>query len=554
MLYKSCSHLPKYRCSAKYCTQSLYKHPSREDDFSSRALYPPIEKPCKEDPEKKYSNGLKRQQTVEEKLFLVNVPRAWGWKCFMVHEGTIPFNNLKFAQHVTRTHLIKDHRLPDFYNRTTKEASTLTSQMQQYVAESLEYQLHVGHRKLLEGITDIERDKQTTNIIVSELNRVIMNSLKTHGYDTMSFQVDYSPRIEASWKLNSLNETVVEKNYPEGIPLHELPEEYLERPSDKYIQYIGHPILQLRHAHPLPSLLDKRSANIFNFSVPAFDYDPHVALGYNMERRHITNIPGFWPGDNREFSFLSYHSSNHIAHRPQAYGSTDAEEAVQSQIILASFGWLMSLACYQGFSVYNDVTYPLVTQTVATDGKKFVFGVVQLNTTEIHHKNHYENPCCNICWITKEMTLFDEYKSGKLIGFNEKVLEVLLQFYINRPEPLQGVKLKPYLGQEVKHIADYEDIEKREWLEHQFKHFSSNRPPSRRDLMYEVDDWERIFKIQYRRRPQDARKRPFELRQNPYHLQMNEIKSAYIPKHLRPDKYLPKWRQRKRIKTFFPEW
>lgn len=65
------------------------------------------------------------------------------------------------------------------------------------------------------------------------------------------------------------------------------------------------------------------------------------------------------------------------------------------------------------------------------------------------------------------------------LGFNEKVLEVLLQFYINRPEPLQGVKLKPYLGQEVKHIADYEDIEKREWLEHQFKYFSSNRPPSR---------------------------------------------------------------------------
>lgn len=70
---------------------------------------------------------------------------------------------------------------------------------------------------------------------------------------------------------------------------------------------------------------------------------------------------GFWPGDNREFSFLSYHSSNHIAHRPQAYGSTDAEEAVQSQIIFASFGWLMSLACYQGiFHFINMLTLKIV--------------------------------------------------------------------------------------------------------------------------------------------------------------------------------------------------
>lgn len=71
--------------------------------------------------------------------------------------------------------------------------------------------------------------------------------------------------------------------------------------------------------------------------------------------------------------------------------------------------------------------------------------------------------------------------------------------------------------------------------------------------MYEVQDWERIYKIQFRMRPQDARRRPFELRQNPYHKKMSENKGAYIPKALRSDKDLPKWKQRKFAKTFYPE-
>lgn len=71
--------------------------------------------------------------------------------------------------------------------------------------------------------------------------------------------------------------------------------------------------------------------------------------------------------------------------------------------------------------------------------------------------------------------------------------------------------------------------------------------------MYEVHDWERIFKIMYRQRPMDARRRPFELRENPYRTPMNSGKGKYIPKALRPDRNLPKWRQRKFARRFYPE-
>lgn len=60
------------------------------------------------------------------------------------------------------------------------------------------------------------------------------------------------------------------------------------------------------------------------------------------------SVLGFWPGEPREFSFLSYHHSNHVKYRPESYGKIDAEETLQCQGILASFAWLMSLASYQG--------------------------------------------------------------------------------------------------------------------------------------------------------------------------------------------------------------
>ena len=58
----------------------------------------------------------------------------------------------------------------------------------------------------------------------------------------------------------------------------------------------------------------------------------------------------------------------------------------------------------------------MVSQTVLTDGRIFVFGVYQLNTTETFYENPYENPKSNICWIKPSAPLFEKYENGKLIG------------------------------------------------------------------------------------------------------------------------------------------
>lgn len=151
---------------------------------------------------------------------------------------------------------------------------------------------YFSREKVFHDLSDVDRDKEITKIIVEELNRVILNSLSKDECHLRSVQIDFTPRIEASWKVDSLVETVVKKQNKDGIPLEELPEEYLDRPSDKFIQYIGHPILQIRHTNPLPALMERKEADLLGYSVPVYEYDPHITLGYNMERRHVTNIPG----------------------------------------------------------------------------------------------------------------------------------------------------------------------------------------------------------------------------------------------------------------------
>lgn len=128
-----------------------------------------------------------------------------------------------------------------------------------------------------------------------------------------------------------------------------------------------------------------------------------------------------------------------------------------------------------GFSTFNDITYPLTTQTVITNGQWWSFFVYQLNTTLVHSEYADENPKRNICWVTEPIKLFDKIENEKVHGLNEEVLKTLIKFYTNIPEERIGVDLKPYLGKSKKVIADTIGDKKRNWLEKHYKHLMCNR-------------------------------------------------------------------------------
>lgn len=255
---------------------------------------------------------------------------------------------------------------------------------------------------------------------------------------------------------------------------------------------------------------------------------------------------GFWPGDANQFSLLSYHKRGHFVSRPYE-DLSEKKEAIHRQGILASYSWLNALANFLGFTTFNEITHPLVTQTVITNGQIWSFYVYQLNTLLMHSNNTVENPRRNVCWATPELKLYEKVENGKLVGFNEDVLKKLLKFYGNVPEERLGVNMRPYLNANEKVIADYVDVEKRIWLEREYKHLMSHRP--RRKEPDEIYAWEKIYKIDHKTRPMDKRLRPFELFKNPYHRRLDERLPFYIPRCLRPD--LPRYKGRY-AKEFWP--
>lgn len=152
----------------------------------------------------------------------------------------------------------------------------------------------------------------------------------------------------------------------------------------------------------------------------------------------------------------------------------------------------------------------------------------------------------NKCWGTDEMQLFEKIEDdGKVIGFNDDVLRNLIQFYLSEPKQ-RDYDMKPYLDKDEETIADIDHVERREFLERNYKNLMSGRPRHRQDNIPEVYLWEWIYKIKFNTRPLDPRRRFFELNQDPWDRRLDDYHPKYIPRSQRIGGYhdkINKWRK-----------
>lgn len=316
-------------------------------------------------------------------------------------------------------------------------------------------------------------------------------------------------------------------------------------PIDRPIQYLGAPSITIRSDLPLSQIIPFSDSENDDFQVPFYKFDPRV-IGISRTHRGLINIPGYWPGERNQFGILSFNNRGHLRIR-QYKDERESKEAIHYQGILSSFAWLNAQANMLGFTTFNDITYPIVTQLVVTNGKLWSFYVYQMNTLLVHSENTMENKKRNVCWATPELKLFEEIKDGKVTGFNPDVLKMLIQFYGNEPQKRLGANLRPYLGSEEKIIAHYSDEDKRQWLEREYKFVMSNRSRHKSDI--EIYNWEKIYKIDHQTRFMEKRRRPFELFYKQTDRKLNDRLPNYIPRALRPD--LPRHKGRY-AKEYFP--
>ncbi|XP_028167434.1 28S ribosomal protein S30, mitochondrial [Ostrinia furnacalis] len=473
---------------------------------------------------------IKKLNTVEEKQMALNMPRYYGWPCVMLHEDKVPYNAMPLVQCYTRTHFIPSEKLPDSYADNTSTAEEITKEVKSFIEDAICIESEGVDREVLLSTDKSElsqKENAVAKCIVKQINRIICNNLTDKVPHILSSQVDFEPRHEAFWFVGGVDIPTSVRLWRQKYKCYE---ERMDENVDRPVQYKGTPLLTLRNKLPLKPIIPYSEAKNPDFKVPKFTYAPNN-IGYFQEFRHGTNIPGYWPGDYDEFGVLSYHGRGHILDRKDTFGPEDNLEALHCQAMKASFGWLLAQANFQGFTTYNDITYPLVTQTVITNGQLWSFYAYQLNTIVMHNEQMDENPKHNVCFGTKPMKLYDNIENGKVNGLNEEVLKMLVQFYLNSPEEREH-DLKPFLGKEEQIVADIEDDKKRCWLESRYKHLVSNRP--KHFLEPEVYLWEKIYKIKFDTRYHEKKRRPFELDINPYKRRLDEHLPPYIPKVLRP--------------------
>lgn len=166
-----------------------------------------------------------------------------------------------------------------------------------------------------------------------------------------------------------------------------------------------------------------------NSEIPKFESNP-LHFGYSYKRHNLTYLPGFWPdnSDGFDFPFMLFLTRSDLNKIRKEIDERffNEQEVLDGMAILSGFAWLSSIAAHQGFTIYHDLTYPLTTNLIITDGQFWSFYVYQLNT-HAFHSDVDKNDRRNICWSSGSMKLFDSYENGQFQNVNLDVIKNILR-------------------------------------------------------------------------------------------------------------------------------
>ncbi|KAH8263976.1 hypothetical protein KR026_009978 [Drosophila bipectinata] len=469
--------------------------------------------------------------TVEEKILKINMPRYYGYKVVNFSDTKTPYNALPVTQHYTRT--VTEKFQTPITGFTEKNSERIFTAARKEAIEAVEFSYdycrHLARITMCTSVDFVARERHLSQIVVEQLNRALLKGL-SHEYPHLGeVEIDYNPRHEAFWTVGGVQSTKNVVNSKNGCKWQM---KEAKNSSDRLIQYSGHPYVCLRHQKQLASWKNLPESNNERLSknLPRFKYDVRC-LGYNTKHQHATNIPGHWPCVNEQsFPFLSIHSRAHLQNRPNSYGEHDTQEALDALAIKASYSLLLAHASYNGFNTYNDLTYPLNTQTIITNGQEWSFYEYQLNTLLMHGYNEVVNPKVNFCRGSPALSLFSEVSStGKCVGFNDETFKQLLNFYANVPKLQRTMEeLQPFVSSR---LSEFKNSDQSDFIDKRLKHLTSNRP--RHLELPEIFLWEKLYKIDNKSRPMEAKRRFFERNINPWRRRLNEYDEEFVPKPLR---------------------
>lgn len=409
-------------------------------------------------------DSIKAMPTVEEKLYELATQQRVGLKKYLLSAVPPTYNSIFFQRYITRSHFIE--KLPDkicFLN-VEKELSDVKDILNDVLHT---YYCNPWQNNTSKQLSDYLQEKEAGAELLNLLISKCYKKLAVRNDYILQSTIQHKPRINSFWWHGGFE--AKDKLYEKNLCF-------------KYSEY---PAFVIRMKEPLSPIVEFDDPLCATADVPSYNYHPTV-LGLSFKRQWLSSVPGFWPGDPCEFPLLQVLTLDKLKKLLMKIENYDLSKIEDSAAIMASFGYLNAVATYQGFTPYHDITYPLVTQTILTNGQDWKFFVYQLNTIAFHEDVDNKDRR-NLCWASEKLRLFDTIEDGQVKGINEDVYRLLLKFLLNAPILKEGLDLKPYLGTDTR---TEEEI-------HNMRYFFRRMYSQVREhdaYKHETPEWIRIYK------------------------------------------------------------
>jgi len=519
----------------------LLHGPPKVNEHTSVPHYPPISpyKNSKEASAGKAKKQIKNLKTVEEKQYQINRPKHYGWYSYHLNQEWVPYDSCKFLQFATQTRIVQD--LPPYYQTSKGERSLkLLNKVAPLVEQAIvNFCDHTEHSFNVENDLVAKRDFHAVNwdagktyvrdhkvakALVSRIHQVVTNALAEDLPHIRECSEDFKARNEAFWFRGGIGPDKKMILKKEGVQrmqkklreeghhiiggdghIRVSTEEDIMEPYERALQFKGENLIQLRSSNPLPPFVELSDPLVKSSTstnplegVPTSEcHDPRV-WGFKASTQHGTNIPGYWPQDDNQHGVLFYSAKfNRFQHQAIARDveltPEKLKEVTDAQALLSCFGWLLPQAVHLGFGPLTELTFPLATQAVLSDGRSWSYYAYQLNTCDLTHSQEGGSGSNNLLWSQPDLNLFTGVEGGKVRGYEPEALEPLIAMLLREPEQREH-SLTPYLGDRGL-VTDYHDPYQRQFLFDKIRHVSSKRPPHIEKP--EVFWWEKVHLIDH---------------------------------------------------------
>ncbi|RNA28306.1 vegetative incompatibility WD repeat [Brachionus plicatilis] len=388
---------------------------------------------------------------------------------------------LPFNQYITKTHVQSidehtglasskdsyqklDYNLYEMVRSKVKEI-IVNNYQRELRKESIDYTVPVHEDtyrpEVVEKRAQVDREHKFSNLLIRDILNFMTSALGTQdsNWHLLNAQYGVDVDIKSYWKRSGF---ASEK--PRGAV-------YPDTDTIRF-QYEDIASYQIKCSKPLRPLYQLNHPECSK-KINDFVYKPVV---FKLFADHILpmQVPGHWYGDKREFNFMTVFNTTRMnAYLNDLYPDYDYKfEFLKSMAITSAHAELTAQAYYLGFSMWKDLTYPLVGQFVFTDGKHFSLCNYQLNTLRLWNK---ATSLTNLCYLSEPQVLFElnEDKS-EIKHFNDELFNKLVNCLLARPvedegeivpdysqldHMVGGTALRPYLS-----VQNFEQLSERHQL------------------------------------------------------------------------------------------